>query len=83
MKIGGGKNIYPSEIEELLLADPKVDDDAVCGLSDDKWGEKVGAFIRAAKPADQQPTPSSTPIGASTAPRTRQPARGVGLMNSP
>lgn len=52
MIIRGGENIYPREIEELLFAHPKVADVAVCGLPDEKWGEKVGAFIRDADPED-------------------------------
>lgn len=48
MIIRGGENIYPRELEEVLFAHPAVGDVAVVGIPDDKWGEQVGAFIRAA-----------------------------------
>lgn len=48
MIIRGGENIYPRELEELLFQHPTVGEAAVVGLPDDKWGEVVGAFIRAA-----------------------------------
>ncbi len=48
MIIRGGENIYPKELEELLFAHPSVGAVAVVGLPDDKWGETVAAFVRAA-----------------------------------
>jgi fatty-acyl-CoA synthase len=48
MIIRGGENIYPRELEELLFAHPSVGEVAVVGLPDEKWGEEVAAFIRAA-----------------------------------
>jgi acyl-CoA synthetase (AMP-forming)/AMP-acid ligase II len=45
MIISGGENVYPSEIEALLGAHPKIRDVAVIGLPDDKWGERVHAVI--------------------------------------
>ncbi|HEY5459319.1 MAG TPA: AMP-binding protein [Sphingomicrobium sp.] len=46
MIIRGGENIYPREIEEFLLGHPKVEDVAVVGLPDEKYGEEVCAWIR-------------------------------------
>jgi fatty-acyl-CoA synthase len=46
MIIRGGENIYPREIEEFLLGHPKVEDVAVVGLADEKYGEEVCAWIR-------------------------------------
>lgn len=46
MIIRGGENIYPKELEEMLLAHPSVAEVAVVGLPDDKYGEVVGAFLR-------------------------------------
>ena len=43
--ISGGENIYPSEVEGVLGAHPKVKDVAVIGVLDAKWGETVRAVI--------------------------------------
>jgi fatty-acyl-CoA synthase len=45
MIITGGENVYPLEIEHWLAAHPDIDEVAVLGLPDDKWGEMVAAFI--------------------------------------
>jgi acyl-CoA synthetase (AMP-forming)/AMP-acid ligase II len=45
MIISGGENIYPSEVEALLAGHPGVQDVAVVGLPDAKWGEAVHAVI--------------------------------------
>ncbi|MCA9677024.1 MAG: acyl-CoA synthetase [Myxococcales bacterium] len=46
MIISGGVNIYPAEIEAVLLAHPEVIDAAVFGVPDDDWGEQVKAVIQ-------------------------------------
>jgi fatty-acyl-CoA synthase len=46
MIIRGGENIYPREIEEVLIAHPAVADASVLGVPDDYYGEVVGAAIR-------------------------------------
>jgi acyl-CoA synthetase (AMP-forming)/AMP-acid ligase II len=45
MIIGGGSNIYPSEVENVLGGHPAVKDVAVIGMPDDQWGEAVHAVI--------------------------------------
>lgn len=45
MIISGGENIYPSEVEGVLGAHPKVQDVAVIGVPHEKWGETVQAVI--------------------------------------
>ena len=42
--ISGGENIYPREVEEALHFHPEVEEVAVIGVPDDKWGEAVKAF---------------------------------------
>jgi fatty-acyl-CoA synthase len=51
MIIRGGENIYPREIEEVLIAHPAVADASVLGVPDDYYGEVVGAAIRPAAPS--------------------------------
>ena len=46
--ISGGMNIYPREVEEVLLAHPAVEAVAVVGRPDPEWGEAVVAFVVAA-----------------------------------
>ncbi|HYM47921.1 MAG TPA: long-chain fatty acid--CoA ligase [Burkholderiaceae bacterium] len=43
--ISGGSNIYPREVEEVLLKHPAVKEAAVIGERDDKWGESVVAVL--------------------------------------
>ncbi|WP_102143405.1 acyl-CoA synthetase [Mycobacterium hubeiense] len=43
--ISGGSNIYPREVEEVLLEHPGVQEAGVVGAPDEEWGEVVVAFI--------------------------------------
>ncbi|MCF6092814.1 long-chain fatty acid--CoA ligase [Microaerobacter geothermalis] len=45
MIITGGENVYPLEVEHLLSQHPAVDEVAVVGLPDEKWGEVVTAVL--------------------------------------
>jgi fatty-acyl-CoA synthase len=45
MVITGGENVYPVEVEQVLYTHPEVDDVAVIGLPDEKWGESVTAVV--------------------------------------
>lgn len=45
MIISGGENIYPSEVEAVVGAHPKVKDVAVIGVPHEKWGETVQAVV--------------------------------------
>jgi len=45
MIISGGFNIYPREVEEVIMAHPGVANAAVIGIPDDVWGESVKAFV--------------------------------------
>ncbi|MCC3305183.1 class I adenylate-forming enzyme family protein [Sneathiella sp. HT1-7] len=45
MIITGGFNVYPSEIEQVIWGHPSVQDCAVIGAPDEKWGEAVKAVI--------------------------------------
>ena len=45
MIISGGVNIYPAEIEQVLIEHPAVRDVAVFGIPDEEWGESVKAAV--------------------------------------
>ncbi|TMM53055.1 AMP-binding protein [Sulfitobacter sabulilitoris] len=45
MIISGGSNIYPREVEDVLLSHPGVHEVAVVGQADPEWGEVVVAFV--------------------------------------
>jgi fatty-acyl-CoA synthase len=45
MIISGGENVYPSEVEQVLGAYPKVKDVAAIGVPHEKWGEAVHAVV--------------------------------------
>jgi fatty-acyl-CoA synthase len=46
MIITGGFNVYSAEVEQVISAHPAVQDCAVIGLPDDKWGERVTAVVQ-------------------------------------
>ena len=43
--ISGGSNVYPREVEEVLLTHPGVIEAAVIGRAHEEWGEEVVAFV--------------------------------------
>jgi len=45
MIVSGGENVYPSEVENVLMTHPGVADAAVIGVPDDTWGEAVKAVV--------------------------------------
>jgi long-chain acyl-CoA synthetase len=45
MIVSGGENIYPAEVENVLLSHLSVADAAVIGVPDEKWGETVMAIV--------------------------------------
>ncbi|WP_418317105.1 class I adenylate-forming enzyme family protein [Piscinibacter sakaiensis] len=53
MIISGGENVYPSEVESILGAHPKIKDIAVVGVPHDKWGEAVQAVAVLHEPATE------------------------------
>jgi acyl-CoA synthetase (AMP-forming)/AMP-acid ligase II len=50
--ISGGSNIYPREVEDVLLRHPAVREACVFGEPDPKWGESVVAAVVASAPVD-------------------------------
>ena len=62
-------NIYPAEVDAVLLEHPAVADVATIGVPDDEWGESVHGGRRAAAPASSRATrwPTSSSRSAATA----------------
>ena len=45
MIVSGGENVYPAEVENVLMKHPEVADVAVIGVPDERWGEAVKAIV--------------------------------------
>ena len=45
MFITGGENVYPAEVERILREHPEIEDIAVVGVPDERWGEVGQAFV--------------------------------------
>jgi fatty-acyl-CoA synthase len=45
MIVSGGENVFPREVEELLITHPAVADVAVIGVSDPEFGQRLKAFV--------------------------------------
>ncbi|AEV71673.1 acyl-CoA synthetase (AMP-forming)/AMP-acid ligase II [Mycolicibacterium rhodesiae NBB3] len=45
MIVSGGENVYPIEVENVLMTHAGVDDVAIIGVPDEKWGEAVKAIV--------------------------------------
>jgi 2-furoate---CoA ligase len=51
--ISGGENISPVEVESTLSLHPAVEEVAVVGLKDERWGQRVAAFVKRKAPVDR------------------------------
>ena len=81
MVIRGGENIYPREIEEFLFTHPAVEQAAVVGVPDPKYGEELCAWIKlkAGPDSDRRRDPRLLP--GATWPTTR--CRGTSNSSMP
>jgi 2-furoate---CoA ligase len=52
MIISGGENVSPGEIESVLSLHPAVGEVAVAGLPDERWGQRIVAFIARREPVE-------------------------------
>ena len=55
MFISGGENVYPAEIEKFLYTHPLIQEVAVIGVPDEKWGEVGKAYIKLKEGASISP----------------------------
>ena len=55
MIVSGGENVYPAEVENVLMSHPDVADVAVIGVPSDRWGETVKAVVVPATGATVDP----------------------------
>ena len=74
MIISGGFNVFPSEVEQVLWSHPAVQDCAVIGVPDEKWGEAVKAIVElkpgAAASADELIALARDKLGGVKAPKS-------------
>lgn len=71
--ISGGENVYPAEIEAVLLSHPDVEEAGVCGRADPQWGQVPVAFIRL-RPGSTTSTQALLAYAAQRLARYKQPA---------
>jgi fatty-acyl-CoA synthase len=45
MIVSGGENVFPREVEDLLAAHPEIDEAAVIGVPDERFGQRLRAFV--------------------------------------
>ena len=80
--ISGGSNIYPREVEEVLLSHPEVAEVSVIGEPDPDWGETVVAFVVAAGDTAVEPASLDALCLAHLA-RFKRPRRYVSIESLP
>lgn len=55
MIVSGGENVYPHEVEQVLLTHPGVEEAAVIGVADELYGQRLKAFVRLSEVGQDTP----------------------------
>ena len=79
----GGENVYPIEIEEVLSKHPEVEDVAVVGLPDERWGQAITAFIVPKRPDLTEAEIDAYLRDGTSLARFKRPKKTVFLENIP
>ncbi len=82
MIIRGGENLFPAEIENILLEHPDVVEVAVVGVPDARWGEVVACFVRLAPGAALDPGALRAHCRANLSPQ-KTPAHWIAMTEWP
>jgi fatty-acyl-CoA synthase len=45
MIVSGGENVFPAEVEDLLASQPEIEEAAVIGVDDEKFGQRLAAYV--------------------------------------
>ncbi|MET0454511.1 MAG: AMP-binding protein [Mycobacterium sp.] len=69
MIIRGGENVYPAEVESVLVRHPAVAEASVVGAADDYWGERPVGFVRWSAGSESTADDLQTFLGESLAPQ--------------
>jgi len=80
--ISGGENVYPAEVERVLIEHPAIAEVAVVGTADERWGETPVAFVVAVPGAVVRPQ-ELIAFCASRLARFKHPARIVAMDELP
>ena len=73
MIVSGGENVYPAEVENVLMAHPAIADVAVIGVPDERWGETVKAIVVREPGARRHRGRASSPSSGSALARLQVP----------
>lgn len=82
MYISGGSNVYPKEVEEVLLTHPALSEVAILGIPDPQWGEVGLAVCVAAEGAEPDPAELSAYLQDKVT-RYKEPARYLFIDEMP
>ena len=59
MIVSGGENLFPGEVEELLITHPAIVEAAVIGVDDEEFGKRLAAYVVVAGPGGRCPRTTS------------------------